>query len=200
MLSHLFIAQVYGHIQPPQGMDGSSMPVPYGHIFCVPDLGLLYQSARHNGKRGACVEDHLVNLSTYFDRDPENQILIFGAAPLSLFRDFHFHPNSLQALRMPVEPALLGVLALLGGASAEGVAYSPLVTRGSPLRVGLGVPLQPVGGAEDLRPPPVLPIPGDPPRLRTAPSGLPLLAFLCRSFSAFLSFANSRRFMWNSSS
>ena len=41
VLSHLFIAQTDCHIDPPQGMDGPTIPNPYGHGFGFPDLGLL---------------------------------------------------------------------------------------------------------------------------------------------------------------
>ena len=68
----------------------------------------------HDGKCGARVQDRLVNLITYFDGDPENQILILGAAPLSLFKELHIHPSSLQAREVLVELALLGVLVLFG--------------------------------------------------------------------------------------
>ena len=48
VLSHFFIAQTYGHIDSPQGVDGSSILNPYGHSFGFQDLGLLQQSAGHD--------------------------------------------------------------------------------------------------------------------------------------------------------
>ena len=48
MLSHLLIAQTYGHIDPPQGMDGLTIPNPNGHGFSFSDLGLFQQSAGHD--------------------------------------------------------------------------------------------------------------------------------------------------------
>ena len=48
VLSHLLIAQTDGHIDPPRGMDGRTVPNPYGHGFGSPDLGLFQQSAGHN--------------------------------------------------------------------------------------------------------------------------------------------------------
>ena len=64
----------------------------------------------------------------YLDGDPQNQILVLRAAALSLFTELDFHPSGLQALSVPVELALLVVLALLGTASARGRGYSPLIT------------------------------------------------------------------------
>ena len=77
------------------------------------------------------------------------------------------------------------------------VSFSPGC---SPLGVGLGAPLPSVGGLEDLRPPPRLPLPGDFAGFWPPFSGLPLPAFLRRSSSAFLSFSDSKCFMWHSSS
>ena len=99
VLSHLFIAQAYGHINSPlKGMDGSSLAYPYSHGFDFPDSAVFLQSAGHDGERGAPVQDRLVSLITPFNDDPENQICILRAAPLSLFRGPHIHPSSLQAL------------------------------------------------------------------------------------------------------
>ena len=41
VLSHLLITQTDGHIDPPQGTDGPTIPNPYGHGFHFPNLGLL---------------------------------------------------------------------------------------------------------------------------------------------------------------
>ena len=41
VLSHLLIAQTHGHMDPPQGMDGPTIPNPYGHGFGFPDIGLF---------------------------------------------------------------------------------------------------------------------------------------------------------------
>ena len=90
---------------------------------------MFQQSAGHNEKCGTRVSDRFVNLITYFDRDPENHIHILGAAPLSLFRDLHIQAGSLQALGVQFEPALLGVIVLVGAASARGGGDSRLFTQ-----------------------------------------------------------------------
>ena len=127
-------------------MDGSSIPYPYGHGFGFPDLRLFQQSAHHNGKCGARVQDRFVNLITYFDGVPGNRIFTLGAAPLSLFRDLHFRPGSLQALRVPVDLALLGVIVLVGAASAGNGAESPFFTWLLTLRCGGGCSSPTSGG------------------------------------------------------
>ena len=135
MLSHLFIAQTYGHISSPQRIDGSCIPYPYSQGFGFPDLVLLY--AAHDEKPGARVRDSLVNLIAYFNGDRENQTLILGAAPLSLFRELHIHPCSLQGLKVSVELALFGVLGLLGASIAWAGGDSPVFIRLLTLRYGV---------------------------------------------------------------
>ena len=41
VLSHLLLARTNGHLDPPQEMDGPTIPNPYGHGFGFPDLGLF---------------------------------------------------------------------------------------------------------------------------------------------------------------
>ena len=48
VLSQLLIAQTHGNIDPPQKMDGPTIPNPYGHGFGFPDFGLFQQSAGHD--------------------------------------------------------------------------------------------------------------------------------------------------------
>ena len=74
------------------------------------------------------VQDSFVNVVTYFSGDPENQILILEAAPLSLSRELHIQPSSVQALAVPLELALFGVVVLSGAASASGGGDSTLFT------------------------------------------------------------------------
>ena len=42
-----------------------------------------------------------VNLITFFYGEAEHCRLILGAAPLSLFRELHFHPGSRQTVGAP---------------------------------------------------------------------------------------------------
>ena len=48
VLSYLLVAQTHGHPDPPQGIDGLTIPNPYGNGLGSPDLGLFQQSAGHN--------------------------------------------------------------------------------------------------------------------------------------------------------
>ena len=80
-------------------------------LACLSNLQATMESVR--------VQDNFVNLITYFDGDPENEILILGAAPLCLSRELHFQPGSLLALAVPVEHALLGVTLLFGAVRDE---------------------------------------------------------------------------------
>ena len=50
-----------------------------------------------------------------FHEDPENQVLLFGAAPLLLSREFDIHPCSHEGLGHPGQLPLLGVIPLRGG-------------------------------------------------------------------------------------
>ena len=40
--------QTDGHIDLSHGMDGPTIPNPYGHCFGLPDLGFLQQSVGHD--------------------------------------------------------------------------------------------------------------------------------------------------------
>ena len=68
----------------------------------------------------------------------------------------------------------------------------------SPLGAGLGGPLPPVGGAEDLRPPPGFPLLVEHPGLQPPPLGLLFPPLFRRSSSAFSCFSDSRHAMWHS--
>ena len=82
---------------------------------------------------------------TNFHADPENHLL--GAAPLSLFRERHFNPSSLQALRVPVDVALLGVpTAPVGATSAGDGGDRMFFTRLLTLRCGVGFSSSTSGG------------------------------------------------------
>ena len=48
------------------------------------------------------LEYHLVDLVTNSNGDPENQIFILQAAPLSLLRELDLNPSGPQALRVPI--------------------------------------------------------------------------------------------------
>ena len=98
MLPHLFIPGTDGHIDASKKIHGTPIPYPYGHGFDLPDLGLFWQSAGHDRNRGARAQNRSVNLITYFDGDPEKQILILADALLSLLQELHIHPGSLQTV------------------------------------------------------------------------------------------------------
>ena len=57
------------------------------------------------------------NLFLDFHEHPENQVLLFGAAPLLLSREFDIHPCSHERLGYPGQSPLVGVIPLRGGAS-----------------------------------------------------------------------------------
>ena len=97
---------------------------------------LVLQLAGHDQKCGAWVQDRFVNLIAFSDGDPENQILILGNALLSLSRELHFHPGILQALGVPGELALLGVIVLVGAVSVRGGGNNLFFTRSLTLRCG----------------------------------------------------------------
>ena len=54
------------------------------------------------------------NLIPDFHENPENQVLLFGAAPLLLNRELDIHPCSHEGLGHPGQSPLLGVIPLRG--------------------------------------------------------------------------------------
>ena len=55
------------------------------------------------------------NLIPDFHEDPEDQVLLFRAAPLLLSREFDIHPCSHEGLGHPGQLPLLAVIPLRGG-------------------------------------------------------------------------------------
>ena len=54
------------------------------------------------------------NLIPDFHDYPENQVLLFGAAPLFLVRELHIHPCSHEGLGHPGQLPLLRIIPLRG--------------------------------------------------------------------------------------
>ena len=113
VLGHSFVAQAYSHIDPPKRMDGTPIPYSYGQGLSF--LESLYQAPGHYGKCCAGVKHCSKNLIPDCYEDPENQVLLFGAAPLLLSREFDIHPCSHEGLGHPGQWPLLGVVPLRGG-------------------------------------------------------------------------------------
>ena len=103
----------------------------------------------------------------------------------------------MQALRVPVEAALLGVLvSLVSATGARGIGYGSLLPRLLTLEGEAW--FSTCGGCGVSWPSSRVTSTGSSPRGTAPPPPLP--AFLRRSSSAFFSFSDSRRFMWHSSS
>ena len=110
VLGHSFVAQAYSHIAPPGGMDGTPIPYSYGHGLSF--LECFWQAPGHYGKCCTGVKHRWKNLIPDFHQDPENQVLLFGAAPLLLIREIDIHPCSHEGLGQPGQSPLLGVIPL----------------------------------------------------------------------------------------
>ena len=72
------------------------------------------QAPSHYGKCRAGVEHRSKNVIPDSHEDIENQVLLFGAAPLLLSRELDIHPCSHEGLGHPAQSPLLGVIPLRG--------------------------------------------------------------------------------------
>ena len=74
-------------------------------------------SRRRGHYRKCCtgVKQPSKNLVPDFHEDPENQLLLFGAALLLLTREFDIHPCSHEQIAHPGQSPLLRVIPLRGG-------------------------------------------------------------------------------------
>ena len=97
---------------PPQGMDGTPIPYSYGHSLGLPES--FKQAPGHYGKCCTGIKHCSKNLIPDFHEDPENQVLLFGAAPLFLIREFHIHSCSHEGLGHPGQAPLLRIIPLRG--------------------------------------------------------------------------------------
>ena len=108
----VFVAPTYGHIDPPQGMDGTPIPYSYRHGLSFPES--LKQAPGHYGKCCTGIKHRSKNLIPDFLEDPENQVLLFGDAPLFFIRELHIHPCSHEGLGHPGQAPLLGIIPIRG--------------------------------------------------------------------------------------
>ena len=77
---------------------------PPGTLMPPPQRGKCCTGVKHRSK----------NLIPDFHEDPENQVLLFGAAPLLLIRELDIHPCSNEGLGHPGQAPLLGIIPLRG--------------------------------------------------------------------------------------
>ena len=71
-------------------------------------LKVIYQAPGHYGKCCTGVKHRSKNLIPDFHEDPENQVLLFGAAPLLFIRELDIQPCGNEGPRHPGQPPLLG--------------------------------------------------------------------------------------------
>ena len=95
--------------------DGSLHPVPLCDLDQVLLKEVMAENRGHYRKDCTGVKHRSKNLIPDFHEDPENQVLLFGAAPLVFSREFDIHPCSHEGLGHPGQSPLLGVIPLRGG-------------------------------------------------------------------------------------